>query len=504
MGALRTLKLALAATIGLFAAAAVYISLTIAERQEALHQVSRYNIVWAASQALSEIQSFERLIEAAARPGARVDMDELKLRLDILFNRLEILKGGDFAHFLVAKPQQGKAVDSFAEALARLDALLVDNGAQAIAEAATLLAKPEQQIRRFAAAANQFSGEQVADDQSTLLRLHLVFSLLAAGLVLCGLAFIGLLFLQNRALGQAHGRLRALTDELRVAKDAAEQASDAKSRFLATMSHELRTPLNAVIGFSETILQQPFGPLGADKYVEYLKDIERSGRHMLELITDILTVAKMDAGRLKLHFAPLDSRELANAAIRIVQGTEAGRSRDVAVEPGGDWPALDADEGAMRQMLINLLSNAVKFSPSGTPVRLRGACRTDGGFVLTVQDRGIGMSNEDAALASQPFFQADSRLARKYGGTGLGLSIVKGLVERHGGELLIDSSIDEGTAISIALPPQRVERPPIAAVAGESQRGEVRRVLAHLQPPVQHGAPTARRPLAQVHGPARP
>jgi signal transduction histidine kinase len=137
----------------------------------------------------------------------------------------------------------------------------------------------------------------------------------------------------------------------------------------------------------------------------------------------------------------------------------------VAIEPGGDWPGLDADEGAMRQALINLLSNAVKFSPSGTPVRLRGACRADGGFVLTVQDRGIGMSNDDAALASQPFFQADSRLARKYGGTGLGLSIVKGLVERHGGELLIDSSLDSGTAISIALPPERVERRPVAAVA---------------------------------------
>ena len=465
MRALRTLKLALAATIGLFAVAAIYIAITIAERQEALRQVSRYNLVWAASQALSEIQSFERLIDAAAVPGARADADELMLRLDILFNRLEILKGGDFAHFLASKPQQGEAVDAFAQALTRIDALLSEGGRPALEEAAKLLNGPEQQIRRLAAAANQFSGEQVADDQRHLLRLHFVFSLLAAGLVLCGLVFIGLLFLQKRALAQAHDRLRTLTGELRQAKEAAEAASEAKSRFLATMSHELRTPLNAVIGFSETILQEPFGPLGASKYAEYLRDIERSGRHMLELITDILTVAKMDAGRLELSFAPLCSRELAAAAIRIVQGTETGRGRDVAAEPGGDWPGLDVDEGAMRQILINLLSNAVKFSPADAPVRLHGACRSDGGFVLTVRDRGIGMSSEDAALASQPFFQADSRLARKYGGTGLGLSIVKGLIERHGGALTIDSSLETGTAISVSLPPERVRRPPAAVVA---------------------------------------
>ena len=462
MRALRTLKLALAATIGVFAVAAVYIAFTIAERQEALRQVSRYNLVWAASQALSEIQSFERLIDAAARPGAQVDRDELLLRLDILFNRLDILKGGDFAHFLTAKPQQGEAVDAFARALDRLDDLL-GGAAPAFAEAATLLNEPEQQIRRLAAAANQFSGELVAEDQRLLLRLHLVFSLLAGGLVLCGLAFIGMLFLQNRALGQARDRLRSLTRELRQAKEAAEAASGAKSRFLATMSHELRTPLNAVIGFSETILQEPFGPLGAGKYREYLADIQRSGRHMLELVTDILTVAKMDAGRLELSFGRLCSREVAEAAIRIVQGTETGRGRDVAIEPGGDWPSLEADESAMRQILINLLSNAVKFSPADAPVRLRGAGSADGGFVLTVQDRGIGMSQDDAALASQPFFQADSRLSRKYGGTGLGLSIVKGLVERHGGELLIESAPGAGAAISIALPAERVHRTAAAA-----------------------------------------
>ena len=465
MRALRTLKLALAATIAAFAAAAVYMSLTIAERQEALREVSRYNLVWAASQALSEIQSFERLIDMAAYSGERFDRDDLMLRLDILFNRLDILKGGDFAHFLASRPQEGETVDALAQALNRIEALLARGDASAVAEAATLLEGPEQQIRRFAAAANQFSGEQVADDQQTLLRLHLVFSLLAGGLVLCGLVFIGLLFLQNRALGQAHDRLRTLTDELRQAKEAAEAASEAKSRFLATMSHELRTPLNAVIGFSETILQEPFGPLGARKYGEYLADIERSGRHMLELITDILTVAKMDAGRLELNFRPLCTRELADAAIRMVQGTETGRGRDVAIEPGGDWPVIDGDDGAMRQILINLLSNAVKFSPVDTPVRLCGVCRADGGFTLTVKDHGIGMSEDDAALASQPFFQADSRLARKYGGTGLGLSIVKGLVERHGGELVIDSSVGGGAAISISLPPERVDRPRMAAVA---------------------------------------
>jgi signal transduction histidine kinase len=462
MFALPHLKLALTATIAVFAVAGAHIAVTIVDRQAALREASRYNIVWAASQALSEIQSFRRQLSLAEPAGP----DELALSLDILFNRLEILRGGDFVAFLAARPGQRAAVESLAGALALIEKLLASGGGRgAASEAARLLEEPERQVRRFAAAANQFSGEMVAEDQRALLGLHLTFSLLAAGLALCGLIFIALLLLQNRALGQAGDRLRALAEELSQAKESAEVASEAKSRFLATMSHELRTPLNAVIGFAEVVQQEPFGPLGSAKYREYMADIERSGRHMLELILDILTVAKMDAGHLDLNCAWVEASALVESAMRMVGGTEAGRSRRMAVDPGGEWPRLHVDEGAFRQILLNLLSNAVKFSAEGAPVLLRGAPEPDGGFALTVDDRGIGMTEQDALRAAQPFFQVDSRLARKYGGTGLGLSIVKGLIERHGGRFRIRSELGRGTSVSVVLPPERVDRGRVSAAA---------------------------------------
>src|SRR5262249_25724368 len=155
--------------------------------------------------------------------------------------------------------------------------------------------------------------------------------------------FIILLFSQNRLLATAYGRLSALADDLRRAKNAADAASEAKSRFLATMSHELRTPLNAVIGFSEIISEETFGPVGKPAYRTYAADIPDSGHHMLELVNDILTMARLEGGRYELTLAPVDLREAVEKSLDMFRGTKHAEGRQLTLA-GDDWPWLEADE----------------------------------------------------------------------------------------------------------------------------------------------------------------
>jgi len=274
-----------------------------------------------------------------------------------------------------------------------------------------------------------------------------------------------ILLIQNRALGKAHNHLRRLTDDLQVAKEAAEFASNAKSRFLANMSHELRTPLNAIVGFSDLIAQEILGPVGSPKYKEYARDIMRSGTHMADLVNDILTMAKLEGGHFEIELRPLDLRVHVEATLSMFLGTEMARGSDVAIEANGEWPCLRADERTLRQMMLNLFSNAVKFSNPGDPVRITSHRLDSGELCLSVTDKGVGMTRQQAELAVQPFRQVDDSLARKYEGTGLGLSIVKGLIESHKGRLLVESEPGKGSRISLVFPKDLVTPMALVRVA---------------------------------------
>jgi signal transduction histidine kinase len=463
---LRYLKLGLWAVIGIFALAAVDISVTIVQRQDALREVSRYNIAWSASEAVNEVLRLEQRISAFGFGKAGIDKDEVGLRLDIVQNRLNLFKDGRMAAFAERNPDQKLVVEELEAALTEFEPF-VDKLDQpgAVERALALLAPLEGRLGRFAGVANNFSAEQVADDQQQLLHLHWLFSTLAGGLILCCVALVGLLFLQNRLIARAHAELRAMTHDLQIAKEAAETASDAKSRFLATMSHELRTPLNAIIGFSDIIKQETFGPIGQHQYLEYAGDILRSGRHMFDLVSDILTMAKLDAGHFDLSPELLDLHEVAQVCLAMIKGAEMAQGRDIEFEEGGQWVSLRADERAIRLMLLNLLSNAVKFSAADTPVRVGCDCAGDGTLWLCVIDRGIGMTREEAALVVQPFQQADTGLSRRYEGSGLGLSIVSALIEKHGGRLVIESERGKGSRISLVFPKEAVELEALANVA---------------------------------------
>lgn len=258
--------------------------------------------------------------------------------------------------------------------------------------------------------------------------------------------------LMARSVEQAKRKAK----ELEQARRSAELASQAKSSFLANMSHELRTPLNAVIGFADLIAHETFGPLGNPRYREYAEDIGASGRHLLDLISDLLDLSKAEADRLELIEGPTDLRTLLGSCLRIVadQAERAGVVLEHALPP--DLPPLMADERKLRQMVLNLLSNAVKFTPSGGRVALSAGMRDDGAVAVAIRDTGIGMTPEDQERAMEPFGQVDSTLARRHRGTGLGLPLTKRMVELHGGVLALESAPGIGTLALLVFPSARV------------------------------------------------
>lgn len=240
------------------------------------------------------------------------------------------------------------------------------------------------------------------------------------------------------------------------AKKQAEIASRAKSDLMANMSHELRTPLNAIIGFSSTMQEEIFGPVGHDKYREYLGDILNSGQHLLELINDILDVSAIEAGALELHESKVSLPMIVDASVRIIKPrADQGQVRIItAVEE--EQPLIYVDERRVKQVLLNLLSNAVKFTPEGGEVSVTSGLNDDGSLCVVVRDTGIGMDDAELAMALTTFGQVDSGLDRKHEGTGLGLPLTKGLMELHGGALVLESEKGRGTQVAVTFPKDRV------------------------------------------------
>lgn len=235
-----------------------------------------------------------------------------------------------------------------------------------------------------------------------------------------------------------------------AARSAAEDASNAKSHFLATIGHELRTPLNAVVGFSEMMTSGIGGEMSAT-HREYAQLIHQSSTHLLEVVRMLLDMSRLEAGKFELQTDSFVPQALLQPCLKMVETTAAKRHVSIRTEVGAKVPMLVGDERACRQILINLLSNAVKFSHEQGIVTL--GIKRQGQFLnMSVSDTGIGMSPGALSRLGEPFFQANDGLARRYEGTGLGLSIVKGLVDLHGGSLHATSEIGVGTNVTVLLP----------------------------------------------------
>ena len=241
-------------------------------------------------------------------------------------------------------------------------------------------------------------------------------------------------------------------EELLEAKRKAEQSNSAKSDFLAKISHEIRTPLNAIIGFADVMREERFGPVGNDRYREYLKDIQTSGAHLVSLINDLLDLSKIEAGKVDLSFAGVDLNDIARQCMAIMQA-QANRERIIirtSLFP--ELPQVVADTRSIRQIVLNLLSNSIKFTPPGGQVIVSTQLVEDGEVLLRVRDTGVGMSEAEIAMAMEPFRQ----LSTTTPGSGLGLPLTKALTEANRARFTVKSGTNPGTLVEIAFPANRV------------------------------------------------
>ena len=217
------------------------------------------------------------------------------------------------------------------------------------------------------------------------------------------------------------------------------------------MSHEFRTPLNAIIGFSELMRREYFGPMGSKTYSEYINDIHTSGCHMLELVNDVLDISTIEAGKRPMAKETIYLEELLKTAIKSLAPLALERDVHLSLEISNDLPTLFADKRCIMQILLNVISNAIKFTPADGSVAVT-AFAGEQNIIIKVCDTGIGIAPEHLATITDPFVQAESDPYKAHEGTGLGLSIVKALVKAHDGALAIESTAKKGTNVTVELP----------------------------------------------------
>jgi PAS domain S-box-containing protein len=249
--------------------------------------------------------------------------------------------------------------------------------------------------------------------------------------------------------------LKSIENNLRRAKEEADEANRAKSAFLANMSHELRTPLNAIIGFSEMMMNGTLGSIENQNYIEYLGDIKFSAQHLLQIINDVLDMSKIEAGKMPLDEENIDILGLLDSVRRLMVAKAEASQVVIKMDMPDNLPKLRGDERLIRQVFLNLLSNAVKFSKQGGEVTIKISDKI-GPLSIHIIDKGIGIPKDQINEVIEPFGQASDPRVNKGQGTGLGLPIAKAMMDMHGGELKIESETNVGTTVSCVFPQERI------------------------------------------------
>ncbi|MEI2297935.1 ATP-binding protein [Ensifer sp. MJa1] len=245
-------------------------------------------------------------------------------------------------------------------------------------------------------------------------------------------------------------------EELRNAKRAAETANAHKTEFLARVSHEIRTPLNAIIGFSDMMASEHFGPVGHPRYIEYAGDIGRSGRHVLDIVNDLLDISKIEAGEMELDFGAVEINEAVSEAVSLVQPQANSQRVIIRTSLSATVPNVVADGRSIKQIALNILANAIRFTPSGGQIVVSTSYEANGSVILRVRDTGVGMTRSELEQAMKPFRQVTTGARKRGDGTGLGLPLTKAMAEANRAQFSITSAPNEGTLVEISFPSQRV------------------------------------------------
>lgn len=242
--------------------------------------------------------------------------------------------------------------------------------------------------------------------------------------------------------------------ELDEARREAERASALKSDFLARVSHEIRTPLNAILGFAEVMMNECFGPIGSQRYKDYLRDIHASGKLVVSLVNDLLDLAKIEAGKMDFDFASIDANRVLSECVSIMKPQATSERVAVKLSLSPALPNILADERSLRQIILNLLSNAVKFNRPGGKVIASTALADSGSVVIRIRDTGLGIPEGSIGAAFEPFRRLAA--ARPLGGTGLGLPLTKALAEANHASITLKSKEHKGTLAEVVFPPERI------------------------------------------------
>ncbi len=421
--------------------------------------------LWIAAQARVEFENLQLSLERFARTGAEADLESVHTWFDVFWSRMDILRESRGGELLAQTPGYLRMVERMSATLKAADpvvsALKPGDRAGALA-AITAVAPAAGDVQSLFTAANFETDladvQQVAMTHRTyVLLLASLSAVLAISLLLIALQFRDIR-IQERLLaerGAAIASLRQREAELELASRRAADANEAKSFFLANMSHELRTPLNAILGFSEMLARETFGPLGQDRYRGYADDIHKSASHLLELINDILSLTRIEAGKLQIDDQPVDIAEVWEFALGMLkEKIEAGLLR-VQTNLPPDLPRFRGDNRALRQVAINLLSNAIKFTPPGGAITIAAAAGPDG-LMVSVKDTGVGLAPDEVQRVFTPYVQIGNPMVRRNDGVGLGLALVRTLTELHDGRAEIESIKNLGTRVILTFPSSRL------------------------------------------------